>query len=275
MTSRGRLADFLRVRRERLSPEDVGLAPGDGTRRVPGLRREEVAVLAGVSTNYYLRLEHGRDTHPSDQVLAALARALRLDAVATAHLHALAHPAAVSGPVSVVPRGDVVNRPTRWLIDSWPMTAAVVHNRYIDVIASNPLARALNPNFRVGVNSVTSLFLDPGEREFHREWEGLAARSVALLRATADSHLPDMRLEAIVAEGSTSAQFREFWHRHDVVQVGSGQHDLRHPIVGDLTLHYTGLPLSGTDGQSLFLYSAEPGSASEEALQTLAQSGWD
>lgn len=272
MTADRRLGAFLTTRRQRLQPEDVGLAPGSGPRRVTGLRREEVAILAGVSTNYYLRLEQGRDAHPSAQVLDALARALRLDAVATAYLHGLARP---PDPADDEDRAGVVHEATRWLIDSWVNQAAVVHSRHVDVLASNALARALNPTFQVGVNSVLSLFDEPSERTFHTDWEGLAARSVALLRVMAERRSGDARLDAIVAEGSArSALFREFWERQDVVNVGDGVHELHHPLVGALTLNYLRLPLVGTGGQSIFLYFAEPGSPSADAMEELARSGW-
>jgi transcriptional regulator with XRE-family HTH domain len=270
MISSGRLAEYLRARRERLRPEDVGLAVGPGQRRVAGLRREEVAILAGISTDYYLRLEQGRDVRPSPQVLDALARALRLDAVATEYLHGLTQPPGEAGD------GDTVHESTRWLIDSWPLTAAVVHNRYIDVLASNALARALNPNYRAGVNSVVTLLVDPSERVFHADWEALAARSVALLRHMADTRGGDQRLDAVVAQGSAgSAMFREFWQRHDVTRVGNGVHVVNHPQAGQLTLHYLRLPLVGTEGQSIFLYSTEPGTPSAAAMRQLAGSGWD
>ena len=155
------------------------MAVGSAPRRVAGLRREEVAILAGISTDYYLRLEQGRDVNPSSQVLDALARALQLDAAATEYLHGLARPSPASADLDAE---DVVHERTRWLIDSWPMTAVVVHSRYLDVLASNSLARELNPNYRVGFNSVLTLLSDPSERSFHEEWEALAARSVALLR---------------------------------------------------------------------------------------------
>lgn len=268
MTSPGRLADYLKARRDRLQPEDVGLVVGTGSRRVPGLRREEVAILAGISTDYYLRLEQGRDANPSDQVLDALARALKLDPVAAAYLRGLARP---QHGATAVDRGDLVHDSTIWLIDSWPLTAAMVHNRYIDVLASNAMARALNPNYRPGVNSVLSLLVDPSERVFHAEWEGLAARSVGLLRGMADTQSEDARLAALVDEGSrNSAMFREFWERRDVTRVGDGTHRLRHPLVGELTLLYLRLPLVGTDGQSIFLYSAEPGTPSAAAMRQLA-----
>ncbi|HEX9999208.1 MAG TPA: helix-turn-helix transcriptional regulator [Actinoplanes sp.] len=273
MTSPGPLARYLRARRQRLQPQDVGLAAGSGQRRVVGLRREEVAVLAGISTDYYLRLEQGRDAHPSAKVLDALARALQLDRVATAYLHGLAQP--LSAPGGTHP-GDFVPQSTRWLIDSWPLTAAVIHNRYIEVLASNALARALNPNYRIGVNSVLSLLLDPSERTFHTDWEALAARSVALLRSMADTHRDDHRLRTVVAEGSAgSAMFREFWDRHDVAQVGDGVHVVNHPAAGQLTLHYLRLPLVGTEGQSIFLYTAQPDTSSAAALRHLAGPGWE
>jgi transcriptional regulator with XRE-family HTH domain len=271
MVSPGRLAEYLRARRATLRPEDVGLSIGTGTRRVAGLRREEVAILAGISTDYYLRLEQGRDVHPSDQVLDSLARALKLDDVATAYLRDLARPS-TGAPADG--QGDVVNESTRWMIDSWPNTAAIVHNRYIDVLASNRLARALNPNYRPGINSVLSLVSDPAERAFHADWEALAARSVSLLRIAAQSRGPDARLQALVAEGSrTSSLFREFWSRQDVIRVTDGTHLLHHSKVGALTLRYVRLPLAGTDGQSMFLYFAEPGTPSADALAELAEPG--
>ncbi|GAA2227150.1 helix-turn-helix transcriptional regulator [Promicromonospora sukumoe] len=271
MNADGRLARYLRARREQLRPADVGLAVDEGVRRVVGLRREEVAVLAGISTAYYLRLEQGRDGNPSGQVLDALARALRLDPAATAHLHGLA--GLREAPVVVDP-GDVVHESTRWLIDLWPVTSAVVHNRYMDVLASNAMARALNPNYRPGVNSVLSLFTHPSEQVFHVEWEGLAARSVALLHTMADTRAGDTRLAELVAEGTaSSALFRQFWARRDVWVSGHGTHELRHPMVGDLVLGYQRLPLIGTDGQSLFLYFAEPGTPSAAAMRLLAGDG--
>jgi len=197
---------------------------------------------------------------------------LRLDQAATAYLHGLARPPARPDDED---RAGVVHESTLWLIDSWDETAAVVHSRHVDVLASNSLARALNPGFRPGVNSVLSLFVDPAERVFHADWEGLAARSVALLRVMAERRTGDARLDAVVAQGSArSALFREFWERQDVVSVGDGVHALVHPLVGELTLNYLRLPLVGTDGQSLFLYFAEPGTASADAMRQLARSGW-
>lgn len=263
------MGGYLKARRERLTPGDVGLVADASTRRVKGLRREEVAILAGISTDYYLRLEQGHDTHPSEQVLDALVRALRLDNAGALYLRGLARqPRTFTAETT-----DVVHDSTQWLIDSWPLTAAVVHNRYIDVLATNSLARALNPQFRVGVNNVLSLLTDPAERELHQDWEGLAERSVGLLRAMADSQSRDPHLEAIVAAGSrSSALFRQSWERQEVRRVGDGTHVLRHPVVGELTLRFLRLPLVNTDGQSIFLYQAEPGTPSATALASLATS---
>lgn len=271
MTSDGRLAEYLRARRERTRPEDVGLAVGDGRRRVSGLRREELAALAGISTDYYLRLEQGRDANPSAQVVDALARALRLDAPAAVYLRRLAgHP---DGP-GADDRAEAVGAATQALIDSWPHTAAFVHNRYLDVLASNALARALNPNYRAGVNSVITLLSDPAEQAFHVDWAGLAERSIALLRSIGDTRIGDARLDAVVAEGSArSARFRELWDRRDVVRVGNGVHRLRHAEIGELELNYIRLPLTGSDGQSIFCYFATPGTPSADALERIGAAG--
>jgi transcriptional regulator with XRE-family HTH domain len=270
MATHSRLGDYLRARRVLVNPKDVGFPVGNEQRRVAGLRREEVAILAGISTEYYLRLEQGREIHPSDQVLDALARALLLDKVASTYLHDLAQrpsPAPTEGV-------DVVHEPVQWLIDSWPLTAAVVHNRYIDVLATNSLARALSPTFRVGVNNLFSLLTDPNDRELHEGWEALTARSVALLRSMFSQRDEDPGLRALVAELSVrSDRFRELWERNDVVQVSDGIHVLRHPQVGRLTMHFARLPLIGTDGHTIFLYHAEPGTPTADALATLAAGG--
>jgi transcriptional regulator with XRE-family HTH domain len=270
MATRSRLGDYLRARRALVHREDVGIPVGDEQRRVAGLRRDEVAILAGISTEYYLRLEQGREVHPSDQVLDALARALLLDEVAAGYLHELAQrPSAV--PTEDV---DVVHQSVQWLIDSWPLTAAVVHNRYIDVLATNALARALSPNYRVGVNNLLSLLIDPADRALHEDWDGLTTRSVALLRSMFGQRGDDPQLRALVAELSArSDRFRELWARNDVVQAASGTHVLRHPEVGRLTVHFARLPLIGTDGHTIFLYFAEPGCPTADALATLAARG--
>ncbi|ANJ28560.1 helix-turn-helix transcriptional regulator [Agromyces aureus] len=269
MASDTPLGGYLRARRVLVRPEDVGLRLGIERRRVDGLRREEVAILAGISTEYYLRLEQGRETHPSDQVLDALARALRLDDDARRYLHELAQP-------SPEPRADadVVDEHVQWLIDSWPSTAAVVHNRYLDVLATNALARALSPNYRVGANNLESLLIDPADRALHEGWEGLTARSVALFRSMFGQRSHDARLRTMVDDlSSRSERFRELWRRNDVIQVTDGVHELRHPDAGALTLHFMRVPLAGTDGHTIYLYQAEPGSPSAAAFAALAALG--
>ena len=272
MAERGGLGSYLRARRALVQPEDVGLARGDDHRRVAGLRREEVAILAGVSTDYYLRLEQGRDVNPSTQVLDALARVLGLDPVATAYLHRLAR--------STEPRSiddqDAARDATVWLIDSWPRTAAMVHNRYMDVLASNRLARALNPNYTAGTNSLLALLSDPAEQAFHQRWEPLAARSIALLRSASDGDAEDPRLDDHLARlAASSDRFQELWDRNDVVLIGDGIHQLHHPVVGDLDARYARLPLVGTAGHSLFIYYAEPGSPTAMAFDLLASAEGD
>jgi transcriptional regulator with XRE-family HTH domain len=270
MAPHSQLGDYLRARRVLVRPEDVGVRVGVEQRRVVGLRRDEVAIRAGISTEYYLRLEQGRESHPSDQVLDSLARALLLDAVAAAYLRELAgrpSPGRTEG-------SDVVPEGVQWLIDSWPLTAAVVHSRCIDVLAANALAHAVSPTFRVGVNSLFALLTDPAEHALHEDWEGLSARSVALFRAMAGQRDADARLHTLVAQLSEhSSRFRELWDRNDVVQASGGTHVLRHPEVGRLTLHFARLPLTGTDGQTIFLYHAEPGTPTADALAVLAARG--
>jgi transcriptional regulator with XRE-family HTH domain len=267
MATRSRLGDYLRARRALVKPQDAGIPVGVERRRVGGLRREEVAILAGISTEYYLRLEQGREARPSDQVLGALARALRLDEAATAYLRELARPTAGESLYD----SDSVQPPVQWLIDSWPLTAAVVHNRYIDVLASNALARSLSPNYRVGTNNLLSLLTDPADRALHDDWDGLSARSVALLRSMFGNRGDDLRLQALVEDLSSGSElFRELWDRNDVVQVTNGVHVLRHPEAGRLTVQFARLPLPGTDGHSIFVYHAEPGSPTEDALAALA-----
>ncbi|WP_211373445.1 helix-turn-helix transcriptional regulator [Agromyces allii] len=265
------LGSYLRARRVLVRPEDVGIRVGVERRRVDGLRREEVAILAGISTEYYLRLEQGRETHPSDQVLDALARALRLDDAARRYLHELARPA--PDPHDGI---DEVDEHVQWLIDSWPTTSAVVHNRYLDVLATNALARALSPNYRVGVNNLASLLTDPADRALHEGWEGLTERSVALFRSMFGLRSHDARLRAMVDELSRSSdRFRELWRRNDVAQITDGVHVLRHPDAGALTLHFMRVPVAGTDGHTIYLYQAEPGSPSAEKFAALAAGGAD
>ncbi|MEU6554271.1 helix-turn-helix transcriptional regulator [Streptomyces sp. NPDC046915] len=262
------LGEFLRARRALVRPEDVGL-PGGGLRRVPGLRREEVAMLAGISSDYYLRLEQGRDRNPSVQVLEAVARVLRLDADTTAHLVGLAQERPGPGTGSGR-RTRQVPASLLQLIDGWPRNPAYVQNRYYDCLAANALATALTPNFRPGVNLLRAVFLDPAERELRRDWEELTSEAVAALRSTAGADVDDPRLRDLVGELSLrSERFRTLWARHEVRPRRGRVSHLTHPQVGDLDLRSHKLSVDGTDGLNMVVFHAEPGSRSAELLDIL------
>ncbi|HEX4731180.1 MAG TPA: helix-turn-helix transcriptional regulator [Solirubrobacterales bacterium] len=269
MASDNPIGEYLRARRELVHPEDIGLPDLGGRRRVPGLRREEVAMLAGVSADYYVRLEQGRDQHPSDQVIESLGRALRLDDDGVAHLHKLAAPAAR--------RRRPPRRPERVpagiieLLGSLHETPAYVYGRYMDVLAANPLATALVPYYRVGINLVRASFLDPRVGAAHGDYERVTESSVASLRALTGPDVDDPRLEELVGELSVrSERFRQLWARHDVKPKRSGRTQIENPQVGPLDLGYEKLPIADTDRLTLVLYHAEPGSRSAQALSLLA-----
>ncbi|WP_306371068.1 helix-turn-helix domain-containing protein [Nocardiopsis sp. CC223A] len=266
---RATLEGFLRARRDRVRPNDVGL-PHSGRRRVPGLRREEVAILAGVSTDYYMRLEQGRERHPSPQVLDALARALLLDGEAADHLHRLA--------LAGARRGRDARRPERVspyllrLLDRWDGTPAFVLGGTLEVLARNRLAEALHADFTIADNLARMTFLDPAARGFHRDWGRSAAAVVAELHKAAGTRRDDPRLSALVGEiSSESTDFRVLWSRHDVRGKSGGAKRLHHSAVGPLELHYESFAVNNADGpgQQLVVYQAEPGSPSEEALTLL------
>jgi transcriptional regulator with XRE-family HTH domain len=264
-----RVGEYLRARRELVRPEDVGITV-TSRRRVPGLRRDELAMLAGISTEYYTRLEQGRDHHPSAQVLNAVARALRLDDDATAHLHELAEPAPRRRRR---PRRPEHVRPSvERLLATWHTTPAYVQGRYMDILAANPLAVALSTMFAPGTNVVRAAFLDPAVRDLFRDWDTRVANAVSALRALVGPDVDDPRLTELVGELSVrSEDFRRLWSRHDVrPQTGAGVHHFRHPQVGDLELQYDKFNVAGADGQLLVVYQAEPGSRSEQALSLLA-----
>lgn len=258
------LALFLRNRREELQPSDVGL-PNGGRRRVVGLRREEVAALAGVSVDYYLRIEQGRERTPSDQVLDGIARALKLDDDAAAYLWDL-----VRRPRSGKRcQAKELDASIHSLIGSWPLTPVHVQDCSLRVVAANPIAQALFPQIGLGENAFLSLFLDPGSRNFYRNWDKLTAWAVCWLRAHAVQH-PNPGSTALIEELLVrSERFRMLWSRHDVTHDGSGKMKLMHPVVGPLTLHFQHLTLERS-GHVLAAFWAQPGSASERALQQLS-----
>ncbi|HEY8985127.1 MAG TPA: helix-turn-helix transcriptional regulator [Streptomyces sp.] len=255
------LGEFLKARRALVRPEEVGL-PGGGLRRVPGLRREEVALLAGISADYYLRLEQGRDRNPSAQVLEALARVLRLDADTTAYLLGLTRPRSrAAGPaVERVPDG------LRQLLGTWDRHPAYVQNGLTDILAVNALAAALAPKYEVGGNLLRSLFLGPAEHDGN--WERITEDAVAVLRARTDAD--DPRLHALVDELSRgSDRFRALWARHQVQRQMEYAIRMRHPLVGELELYKHKLTVDGYDGLSLVVLHAAPGSRSAELLEIL------
>lgn len=267
------IAEFLTSRRARVTPEQVGL-PTYGSRRVKGLRREEVASLAGVSVEYYKRLERGNASGASDSVLEALAGALQLDDAERAHLFDLARAA---NPVAPKRRRQVQQRVrpvVLRILDS--LTApAVVRNSQVDYLAANPLGRALYaPLFESReqpANSARFTFLDPAAHEFYVDWERTAKDLVAHLRSEAGRNPYDRGLSDLVGELSTRSQeFRTWWAAHNVRYHRTGTKRLHHPIVGELELDYEVMDVSADDGLTIAVYSAEPGSRCAEALDLLA-----
>jgi len=261
------LGEYLRARRQQVRPEDVGLVPG-ARRRVQGLRREELALLAGISVEYYLRLEVGRDKNPSAQVVEALARALRLDYKSTRYLHQLANPVISRWDRSIL---DAVVEGLDDLIDQLPFPA-IVASRYQDVLAANPMAQALSPGFALGQNFLRWRLLDPAARELYVDWEEATDAAVSGLRELAGTLPDDPRMHTLIAElSSASPLFRQLWARANVGYRLGTMH-LRHPLVGDLYLcrNQLNVPhLPQAVGQHLLVYRAEPGSDSARALEEL------
>ena len=263
------LGEYLRARRELVSPESAGI-PHIGRRRVPGLRRDELSLLAGVSTDYYVRLEQGRDRNPSPQVLDALAQALQLDDDATAHLHALAGPERRAHRSTQQP--ERVPPSIQQLIAGWHCTPAYVQGRRLDVLAANSVATALSPLFTPGVNLLRAAFLEPSVRTlFGDHWESLAHNGIAGLRALIGPDVDDPLNELVGELSVRSDHFRSLWARHDIrARISGGTRHMYHPQVGELELHYDKFHLAGADRQMLTVYQAEPGSRSEQALTLLA-----
>ena len=225
-------------------------------------------MLAGISPNYYLRLEQGRDQHPSAQVIDALARALRLDRGATAFLHSLTSAAPPPRPPD---NPEQAPASIERLMSTWRNTPAVVHDRHLDILAANPLALALTPAFRPGANAVRELFLEPEFRELYDDWEDAARNAVARLHTLVGRDIDNARFCELASELSArSDDFRRMWARHDIHGMGAHAFIYNHPIVGPLELQPEMLAIGGTAGQILYLRHAEPGSPSERALGRLA-----
>jgi transcriptional regulator with XRE-family HTH domain len=260
------LGEFLRARRAALRPGDVGMA-SHGVRRVPGLRREEVAVLAQVNVDYYTRLEQGRERRPSAQVLDALGEALRLDTDAHAHLHRLAGTA----PGNRLTRTtDRVSPALRLLMDGCSGAPAFVVNRALDVLAANALAEALHSPFQEMDNLARMAFLDPAGRRFHVRWSRTARATVGHLRQAAGLDPDDPRLRNVVRTLTEhSADFTRLWNTHAVQGKTQDTKHFLHPDVGPLTLTYQAFDVRDAPGQQLVVYQAEPGGPSAQALTLL------
>jgi transcriptional regulator with XRE-family HTH domain len=275
MDSRSEIRDFLVTRRARLTPEQVGLPSGGGRRRVAGLRREEVAVLAGVSTEWYTRLEKGHVAGVSDDVLAAVARALRLDEAEQVHLHDLARAGRPGRERAPRRRPTQVRPSVRWLLDALPLAPAFVRNGRLDVVAINAMARALySPMFRDGqqpANFARFCFLDPRAHDLYPDWDGAANVTVSLLRRESGRDPRDRGLTDLVGELATrSEEFRTRWAAHHVRLHHAGVKQFTHPVVGRVEVAYDSLDLPSDPGLVLVVYTAQPGSPSEDALRLLS-----
>ncbi|MFC1408329.1 helix-turn-helix domain-containing protein [Streptacidiphilus sp. N1-12] len=265
------LRDYLRSRRARITPAEAGL-PQTGARRVPGLRREEVAMLAGVSVDYYVRLERGRNLNVSEAVLDAVARALRLNAVERDHLFTLARPTRARRRPAPPQR---VRTGLLRVVEQWTESPAILIGHRNDVLACNRLARVFYTDFdalpRHERNMTRYLFLDESARELYTDWESAARGSVAGLHLYAGRHQDDPRLAELVGELSVrDRDFRRWWADHDVLRRSHGSKSYHHPVAGDLTLEYEVFNPTGDPDLTLGLYTVEPGSPSQQALRLLA-----
>ena len=274
MDHRAEISEFLASRRARISPQSVGLPVAGRKRRVPGLRREEVAALAGLSVDYYIRLERGALTNASDSVLQAIARALQLDPAEQAHLVDLARagrPSAAARPRRTPPA--TITPQLQTVLDALVGVPALVRSPTLDLIATNSLARALYSPLYTDPDKAPNVarfsFLDPYARQFWPDWDHVADDLVAHLRAIASPL--DRALPELVGELSTrSDDFRELWGRHDVRAHARGVKRFRHPVVGELTLHYDHLQLAADPALTMITYTAEPGTTSSDNLSLLA-----
>ena len=275
MDNRSEVRDFLASRRGRITPERAGLPAFGTNRRVPGLRREEVALLAGVSVDYYTRLERGNLNGVSESVLEAVAGALQLDEAERAHLLDLAHAANAMRPSRRRPGQQLVRPSVQRILDAMIGTPAYVRNGRRDILAANRLGYALYSEAYVDparpVNIARFVFLSPRARAFFLNWERAANDTVAILRTEAGRNPYDQGLTNLVGELSTrSEEFRTRWASHNVRLHRTGSKDIHHPVVGDLHLSFDAMDLAADPGQSVVVYGAEPGSASEDALSLLA-----
>ena len=281
MDNRAEVRDFLTTRRAKVTPAQAGL-PDAGQRRVPGLRRAEVASLAGVSVEYYAKLERGALGGVSASVLEGLARALRLDDAERTHLFALAQAADGTSALARPRRRSTTRwtpRPSlRWTLEAITAPAIVVSGR-MDLLAGNTLGRAMHSSVHESAHAAVPggppnfaryTFLDPDSRRFYPHWDAAAAIAVAILRTTAGADPRDKEMHDLVGELSTrSEEFRRLWGTHDVRHHGSGTKTFNHTAVGDLELAYESTSMVADPGLTLTIYAAEPGSVTAERLQLL------
>ncbi|GAA3615002.1 helix-turn-helix transcriptional regulator [Kineosporia mesophila] len=259
------LGEYLRARRELVTPEQAGI-PVMGTRRVPGLRREEVALLAGISAEYYLRLEQGRDRNPSAQVLESIGRVLLLED----DTYLLGLTAMAPRRRRRRPRREVVPDSLARFVTALPFPA-FVEGRYLDVLASNPLAVAISPRLRPGGNRLRDLFLDPAEQALFSNSERAGKALVAGFRTSVGENVDDPRVVELVGELSLSSEaFRRIWARHDTADRRGATLTLHHPQVGDLHVDREKLAVTGTEGMMLVVYHPHPDTDSAEKLSLLS-----
>ena len=278
--SRSEIREFLATRRAKLSPEQAGVQLYGGRRRVPGLRREEVAMLAGVSTDYYVRLEKGNVAGVSDDVLNAVAGALQLDEAERVHLFDLARaarPSRAAGPRTPKRRVGQARESLQWMLDAMTGAPAFIGNGRLDVVAVNTLGRAFySPVFEGATaggsaNFARFCFLDSRSQDFYPDWEGAANITVAQLRMAAGRDPLNKDLSNLVGELATrSEDFRTRWAAHDVRLHRAGVKQFQHPVVGLIEVSYDSIDLPADPGLVMTVYTAAPGSASEDSLRVLA-----
>lgn len=277
MDTHGDIGEFLTSRRAKLTPADVGLPDFGGRRRVPGLRREEVALVAGMSTEYYKRLERGNALGVSESVIDGISRALRLDDAEHAHLNDLirAANAGVHPQRRRPARKSQLTASMQQTIDAMSTVPVFVQNGRLDAVAVNRLGGALFSEMLDGArppaNAARFVFLDARAQTFYRDWEAQTRQIVAILRVEAGRSPYDRHLSDLVGELSTRSElFRKLWGAHDVREHRTGLKSVHHPLVGDLDLTFQAMDLASDRGLQMIIFSAEPGSASNERLQLLA-----
>jgi len=271
------ISEFLTSRRAKLSPEQAGIPDFGGRRRVPGLRREEVALIAGMSAEYYKRLERGNATGVSEAVIDGISRALQLDEAERDHLYELVRTANAGAHPQRrrQARKTQLSAGMQQTIDAMSTVPVFIQNGRLDAVATNPLGRALFATMlddaRPPVNAARFVFLDPRAQDFYVDWEGNTRQIVAILRAAAGRSPYDRQLSDLVGELSTRSDlFRKLWGAHDVREHRTGLKSINHPTVGRLDLTFQGMDLSSDRGLQMLVFSAEPGSPSFDGLQLLA-----